>query len=93
MNDLAMMFNPKLTSEAVFVGLTLFPVYVVMDKIFQEPMAKIFATGASYHFLSEWYGLNAYFLENSHAADMRYGDLVSWHFRERDKGFDFNRRY
>ena len=89
----AMNFTPKLAQEAIFVGATLFPVYLVMNNLFEEPFLKVFATGATYHLLSEWSGLNAYYLENSHAADMRYGDLVSWHFKERDKGFDFNRKY
>ena len=79
---------PQLAAEAVFIGATLVPVWVIWNALLGtgNDVVKIFATGASYHLISEWSGLNNHYLENSHASNLRYGDLVKQHFRLRSNG-------
>ena len=78
----------QLAAEAVFIGATLVPIWVVFNALLGErnDVVKVFATGASYHLICEWSGLNNHFLENSHASNKRYGDLVQQHFRLRSNG-------
>ena len=83
--------SPQLAMEAIFVGGTLIPVWLTVRNLLKdagEPL-QILVTGASYHLISEWVGLNSYFLENSHAANKKYSDLVSTHYDMRGRGFDF----
>jgi hypothetical protein len=83
-----MELSSQLAAEAIFVGATLFPVYAVWNAFIQNPPLKVFLTGVSYHLIAEYSGINAHYLENSHANNKRYGDLVQQHYAARDQGFE-----
>lgn len=90
---MAMLIHPHLAKEALVVGATIVPVYLMTEAFFEKaPTAmKLFITGAGYHLLSEYLGVNEWYLDNGYAQRKRYGDIISEHEAFRSSGFDMYR--
>ncbi len=79
-------YERKLTGETVFVGTSLIPLYLVIDKVVGEfkpspttqKILSIFLSGCAFHLISETVGLNNWYLRNGAVLEERSKSLPNY---------------
>jgi len=61
-------YATRLATEASFVGATLIPFVVLAESKIQSKALSVFVAGACYHLVSEFSGLNAWYLQHGAAT-------------------------